>query len=106
MTAILTFITSACWGGFVAATLWGWFLIPLGLPAILWWQAAGIVTTVFSFSGYAGAFSVISGMKAMEIEDDKHQKYAAFVFSILLPACALLNGWLLKTLGPIVEAAK
>jgi hypothetical protein len=29
------------WGRFAAATLWGWLAVPLGVPSISFWHAAG-----------------------------------------------------------------
>lgn len=104
MIIFLTTIVSMGWGGFALATLWGWFIVPLGVAPINWWQAAGLVTTTSLLTGGAGAYSFMSAVTAMGIEE-KHHKYAALLFSIILPAASLFGGWLLKTFGPIVEAA-
>lgn len=30
------------WGGAVASILWGWFVVPLGVDAVSYWQAVGL----------------------------------------------------------------
>ena len=30
------------WEGFVVACLWGWFVVPLGVPAITLWHGTGL----------------------------------------------------------------
>ncbi len=32
----------AAWYGFVLSKLWAWFIVPLGVPRLVLWQAAGI----------------------------------------------------------------
>lgn len=104
MILVLASLISAGWGGFVLATLWGWFVVPLGVVPIIWWQAAGLTATSNMLTGGAGAYSMLAALKAMGVEE-KHHKYAVLFFSIFLPAASLFGGWMLKTFGPIVEAA-
>lgn len=49
---LLTFL--AMWGGFVLSVLWSWFLVPLGLPAITWLQASGLLLIGQLLSGNYG----------------------------------------------------
>lgn len=82
ITAISTF-----WGGFVAATLWGWFVVPLGVPAINYWHAAGLCTTLGVFMGSRG----ISGTENETVGDILAR---GFIFSAGLPLLSLIFGWL------------
>lgn len=55
---IVAVVGSSTFGGFVFAKLWLWFVVPLGVPAIGMWHAAGLA----SFVHYATA--TISPSKA------------------------------------------
>jgi hypothetical protein len=53
-TSILVFllvIPGAAWSGFVLARLWAWFVVPLGVPAIGTWHAAGLSVLVSWMTG-------------------------------------------------------
>lgn len=45
------------WGGYVAATLWGWFMVPLGVSAIGYWHAVGLgsLMAAFGLGGSSGS---------------------------------------------------
>lgn len=42
LIALVLLLPLLCYQGFVLATLWGWFVVPLGLAAIPWTQGAGL----------------------------------------------------------------
>lgn len=76
------------WGGYVAATLWGWFMVPLGVSAIGYWHAVGLGSLMAAF-GLGGS----SGSNSKSAEDYLIER---LVYSTLLPAICLLLGWLAK----------
>jgi hypothetical protein len=102
--AILSGIIWTGWGGFALAKLWGWFVVPLGVPSIIWWQAAGLITIFALLSQGTVGYAAISARTGMGL-DDKAQKWLLLVVAASLPGLALASGWLVKTLGPIVDAA-
>ena len=64
------------WFGFAASHLWTWFIVPLGVPAIGVWHAAGISTLIGLF---------LSSIARMEGK-------LLIAASILTPAFALAFG--------------
>ncbi|KVP17288.1 hypothetical protein [Burkholderia ubonensis] len=76
------------WGGFVASTLWGWFMVPLGVVGINYWHAAGL----------AALLSVFLGGRGMSQADDKSdlgkEITFGFVCAVAIPLLALLAGWI------------
>lgn len=73
------------WGGFVAATLWGWFVVPLGAPAISFWHAAGLGALVSVFLGSRGT---PQGNKT----DTDSMLLMGFVYSVFIPLLSLAAG--------------
>lgn len=74
-------------GAMVAAVLWSWFIVPLGVPAIKWVMAAGIMLTIRVLTG--PRFPPNPNMNASQV--------AGQVIGIFLFYCiALLIGLLLK----------
>ncbi|MFL1449421.1 hypothetical protein ACI77O_13570 [Pseudomonas tritici] len=51
---IITFGVVIFWGGYVANTLWGWFVVPLGVIEISYWHAVGLICVVRLFVGGLG----------------------------------------------------
>jgi len=46
--AFLVLVSAFCavpWSAYVLMRLWGWFIIPVGMPAITLWQSAGVNLT-------------------------------------------------------------
>jgi hypothetical protein len=41
---LLVLIPTAAYFGWAVSTLWGWFVVPLGVPAVNIWEAAGLFT--------------------------------------------------------------
>lgn len=73
------------WGGYVAFTLWGWFVVPLGVKAITYWHAVGL----------GCAFAAFAGVKiGSGTEKPYEQKEAeALFFAAATPAALLAVGW-------------
>ncbi len=104
MIALLSSFIWVGWGGFALSKLWGWYLVPLGVPPLLWWHAGGLLGVHTLISGGTGAWAYIGAVKAMAIPD-KYSKWVMLMMSVFLPGTTLFWGWLVKTLGPIVDAA-
>jgi hypothetical protein len=51
MTVILVILSMLMLSAFVLGTLWGWFLVPLGLPAISYVHAYGLSIVVTYLQG-------------------------------------------------------
>lgn len=88
---VATFALYIFWGGFVAATLWGWFVVPLGVMAITYWHAVGLTCVVAAFAGLKGDDSI----KESESLGEGVAK-AAFT-AALIPAFLLAMGWFAHT---------
>lgn len=104
MIALLSSLIWVGWGGFALSKLWGWFLVPLGMPSVLWWHAGGLLGVHTLLSGGCTAYAYIGAAKAMDVKSTD-SKWLMLMASVLLPGTALGWGWLVKTLGPIVDAA-
>lgn len=92
MGILIAFIVSATisifWGGYVTATLWGWFMVPLGVKAITYWHAVGLGALFSVFMGSRG-----TGNK----EEDAAEAATLSIFaSAVIPAILLAFGWLAK----------
>lgn len=104
MIAILNGAIWTGWGGFVLAQLWGWFLVPLGVTSISWWHAAGLSATYILLSRGAPAYATIAAYKAMDLGTE-HSEWVSLAMAVIIPAISLCAGWLIKTLGPILDSA-
>lgn len=79
------------WSGFVFSTLWGWFMVPLGVQAISVFHAAGINYLACSLLGSRGIdFKNEDKRPATE----RYTTYTLLV--LLLPALCLFGGWLAR----------
>lgn len=79
------------WSGFVTSTLWGWFIVPLGISAIGLWHAAGISFLLSSFLGIRGF-----DLKTPDNRSAGEKCFSQIFLVAVLPAAALLFGWLAK----------
>lgn len=70
------------WTGFVLSIMWGWFAVPLGLPAISIPMAIGLALTGKMMLGFRGG-KAENGMKA-------------WINTICVPLFALAIGWIVK----------
>lgn len=81
-------------GGFVVQALWEWFAVPLGVPNITMFHAAGIATLV----GYLCPFFDTSDLAKKEGTTElSHFVGKVVALLIFRPACTLFCGWLIKT---------
>lgn len=78
------------WGGFVAATLWGWFAVPLGAPSISFWHAAGLGALLSVFLGSRG-------MPVPDKSDAGTMLLMSFLYSLFVPLLGLAFGWVAHT---------
>lgn len=81
------------WFGFSGATLWNWFLVPLGLPTmtVLW-----MIGILFALSVIDMNHPWLSVQFTCEEDDEFRTK--AFIILMLNPGLALLFGWIVKML--------
>lgn len=77
------------WGGYVSATLWGWFMVPLGVAPITYWHAVGLSLLLSVFLGSRG-------MKNDKKESSTDSLINGFIYSVTIPAASIGIGWLAK----------
>ena len=46
LVALTLAVACALWGGFAASVLWGWFVVPLGVPGLSVAQAMGVMVVL------------------------------------------------------------
>jgi hypothetical protein len=90
-SVILTLIIGPFWNGFVASILWGWFVVPLGVPTISYLHAVGLGLVV---GIYKNAPAAQQQGKKSEIDAMGEMLGHAFV----TPALMLVIGWFIKLL--------
>ncbi len=72
--------------GIAVVNLWGWFISPLGVPAIAFWHAFGITALVEL---------LIPSISVKKNKDEKFNEFMPRVISSALsPFVALLIGWI------------
>ena len=85
--AVLSFaiaVPSIMWRGFVLAKLWAWFVVPLGLPVIGMWHAAGL----------AGLTAYVADSAALHNrQDDGKTPRERFLYAAGFAAVAPLLVW-------------
>lgn len=54
-TILAAYLIGVFLGGYAIATLWGWFIVPIGVRAISFAQAAGLQTLLLLAMGSRGA---------------------------------------------------
>ena len=77
------------WGGYVAATLWGWFMVPLGVVAITYWHAVGLGSLLSVYLGSRGTSSNSD-------ESLGEVLLKGLLLSVIIPLVSLGLGWLAK----------
>lgn len=96
--ALLTLIVAligGIWSGLVAVALWGWFVVPLGLPMINVPHAMGLALMLAILLGSRGIISDIEHLSMM----DKWEKFGSqLAFSFVLPTLGLGVGWVVHIL--------
>jgi hypothetical protein len=81
--ALLAAALGVMWSGFVLSILWGWFMVPLGLPALGVAQAIGI--------------ALVAGMLTHQMPRGEAETSALFAFAFLAPLFSLAIGWVVKS---------
>lgn len=82
---VLAFVIWAVWGGYVLSILWGWFIVPFGLPNITIAEAVGISI-------------IISSFKASDTRTNKNKSLSTIITeslstAIISPGVTLALGW-------------
>ncbi|WP_343177070.1 hypothetical protein [Pseudomonas sp. 4810-S13] len=84
---VVAFALNIFWGGYVAATLWGWFVVPLGVMAITYWHAVGLTCVV-------AAFARVKNDDSIKEPESLGEGVAKSVFmAVIIPAILLATGW-------------
>jgi hypothetical protein len=95
MCLVALALATACalWGGFAAATLWGWFVVPLGVPEVSTLHAMGLTLSMRALAGF-------SGKPQPAKHEDKMVSLRALgrVLSVatVAPGAALAIGWVVR----------
>jgi hypothetical protein len=69
--------------GWVVSILWGWFMVPIGVPAISTPIAIGIVLT-------------LSAMRMKRVKSPDEEPWETLAFAAIAPLVALTLGWIVK----------
>jgi len=54
MVGLALIVACALWGGFAASVLWGWFVVPLGVPEVSVLHAMGLTLALRALAGFSG----------------------------------------------------
>lgn len=86
LIAIAAVVAGSLLTGWAGMTLWGWFVVPLGLPAIGLWHALGLSLLVQL---------VTVKRPANRKGDDNDLRYhlGSLFYAVCLPLAALGMGW-------------
>lgn len=96
---IASFALFVFWGGYVAATLWGWFVVPLGVMAISYWHAVGLTCVMAAFAG-------VKSDEDTEDSESIGEGVAKATFKgALIPALLLGMGWVAHNYMPAPQQA-
>lgn len=80
-------VAAVCWKGYVLATLWAWFAVPLfALPVLSVAYAIGISTLIGCFTQHPTKTG----------EESKHPALDGFVNLFVAPTLSLFIGWIVK----------
>lgn len=74
------------WRSWVIARLWLWFVVPFGVPAMVWSQVAGLLCLVDCIKGY----------RPNGKSPPAKEYVVAMVCAFTFPAIELFVGWVLK----------
>ncbi len=86
-------VACALWGGFAASVLWGWFVVPLGVPEVSVLHAMGLTLALRALAGFSG-----------KPQPAKHEdKMVALrklgdvlAWAAVAPGAALAIGWVVR----------
>lgn len=80
--------------GYVNSILWGWFLVPLGLPAIGVFHACGIQFTLAGFLGLRGMWADMTAYDGSKKKSEAGHRALVIVMLALAPSVLWGYGWL------------
>ena len=97
MTWVLFAVRSLVRLGVITA-LWGWFAVPLGLPALSLAHVAGLwaLAAVARPGRFPAIQALVARLEAGEADGETPPPLMASVASVLLDLWALAMGWLLS----------
>jgi len=86
-------VACALWGGFAASVLWGWFVVPLGVPEVSALHAMGLTLALRALAGF-------SGKPQPAKHEDKMVALRALgdvlAWATVAPGAALAIGWVVR----------
>jgi hypothetical protein len=86
-------VACALWGGFAASVLWGWFVVPLGVPEVSMLHAVGLMLALRALAGF-------SGKPQPDKPEDKMVALRVLgrvlAVAIVTPGLALAVGWVVR----------
>lgn len=85
ITLFLGLIVGPIWAGYVLSVLWGWFLVPLHLPAVTVAEAIGISLTI-------GMLTSKIPEPQQEEEDNREKTIRVLSYAVLYPSLVLFCG--------------
>lgn len=93
LVGLALIVACALWGGFAASVLWGWFVVPLGVPEVSMLHAVGLTLALRALAGFSG-----------EPQPAKHEdKMVALralgrvlAVATVAPGAALAIGWVVR----------
>lgn len=85
--SILAVLPLAAWKGWVLVQLWTWFMVPLGVPGMTIWHAAGLATLVGWMTDSAAYYA------NAHRDDDKRRPVEKFMFGLVVGVFVPLLSW-------------
>jgi hypothetical protein len=82
-------VAGALLNGWVLSVLWGWFLVPLGIPPILILHAIGVGVTISLLTSH--------GPKGKDERTSTEKMREAIAFMFMTPLVALAMGWIVHS---------
>lgn len=93
MVGLALIVACALWGGFAVSVLWGWFVVPLGVPEVSTLHAMGLTLAMRALAGF-------SGKPQPAKHEDKMVSLRALgrvlAVATIAPALALAVGWVVR----------
>ena len=93
LVALSLAVACALWGGFAASVLWGWFVVPLGVPEVSMLHAVGLTLALRALAGF-------SGKPQPDKPEDKMVALRALgrvlAVATITPGLALAVGWVVR----------
>lgn len=88
--ALVAAIPLAAWGAWLFLPLWGWFAVPLGLPALTWGQMVGLlyIVGVIRARGYDPRQRELTGLEIAGV------LFAGFLQPVLALAMGAVLHWI------------